>query len=147
MADALDQANQSLYGPPPQQETLNPWRQMFPFSMDPGSSYGQGGSAQGSAVAPPLQAQQQPPASPYAPQSAGVPQQFAGPEGGGDAGQESKQFANSLGQGVLAASQAAGKQGGGMNKKKLGQQGGADSSGASGGGWGEMGGGSGGWGL
>jgi hypothetical protein len=126
MADSLDTANQSLYGPSQQGQTsLSPWRQMFPFSMDPGSTYGQGGGT-GSMFAPngqQGQQQQQPPLQ-QPPTNAGVPQpQYTlGPDGGEDAGAESKAFAGQLGQGVLAASQAAVKQQGGQ-KKKPGQPG------------------------
>jgi hypothetical protein len=139
MADLLNDANATMFSPN-QGETLNPWRQRMPYSMDPGSTYGQGqpaagGTAQGggtdlmSAIGPmvgslfaPSQGGQQPPAQQAPPPQ--QPQYVFGADTGDNTAEENKANAAQIGAGVLAASQAAAKSGGGgMKKKKPGQQG------------------------
>jgi hypothetical protein len=71
----------------------------------------------------PQQDQQPQQAPPPATQSGGVPQQFGGGQEGDDSADENKQFAAQLGQGVLAASQAAAAKAG-QKKKGMGGMGG-----------------------
>jgi hypothetical protein len=107
------------------QQGVNPWAKAFPYSNEPGSQFSVGSLApQGASMYAPTGQQQT-----AAPQAGGVPQfQFGGDQQGEDAGEESKQFASNIGQGVLASSQAGAKK-----KSGMGGMGGMSGGGGSGG--------------
>jgi hypothetical protein len=125
---------------PEQPQQANPWAKAYPYSNEPGSQFSVASLAPlvGSLYSPGKSEQAPAPAQASA---ASVPQyQFGGDQDGQDAGDESQQFASSIGQGVLAASQAGAKSAGGMGGKKKkgapgqgGDMGGGDVGGESGG--------------
>ncbi len=113
--DAMDQAKKSLYAPSGPQQQADSWAHM-PYSYQAGSQYGAG------SLAPQGGGAQQQPQYPQATPPSTV--SMFGGGGEGDDGAANAANAQALGQGVLAASQAATKGGGmggmGMGKKKQG---------------------------